>query len=174
MSAVVSGSRLSSIAAVAGAIVLIGLAVLAGAFVTAEPMTRTLAGMVTLIEGEVTKFDRDVHEGLVAGPISLADARRLRCSTISTDAKVLPGQAIVMYDEDGAVLGRGVLGPTEPVPVADPTTGRTSMSCRLPFEIDAIERTGNVTFEIGDQERRTYTSKELDASKWNIELRIDR
>jgi hypothetical protein len=169
-----SGSRVSTVAAVAGAIVLVGLAVLAGALVTAEPTTRTLAGVVTLVEGEVAKFDRDVRDGLELGPIPPTDAPRVRCSAIGTDAQVLPGQAIVMYDEDGVVLGRGLLGQLEAVPVADPTTGRTSMSCRLPFEIDAIDRKGNVTFEIGSRERRTYTSRELDASNWNVELRIDR
>jgi hypothetical protein len=57
-----SFSRVSTVAAVAGAIVLIGLAVLAGELVTAEPATRTLAGMVTLVESEFAKFDRDVHD----------------------------------------------------------------------------------------------------------------
>jgi hypothetical protein len=169
-----SGSRVSTITTLAGAIVFVGLAVLAGALLTAEPTTRTLSGMVTLLEGEVAKFDRDVHEGLAARPIPAADAGRLRCSAIGADAQVLPGQAIVMYDEDGIVLGRGLLGPPEPMAVTDPSTGRTSMSCRLPFEIDAIERTGNVTLEIGSRGLRTYTSRELDASGWNVELRIDR
>ena len=169
-----SSSRVSTAAAVLGAIVLIGLAVLAGLLATAEPPTRSLAGVVTLVEGEIAKFDRDVHEGLAARPILAADAPRLRCSALGTDAQVLPGQAIVMYDEDGVVLGRGLLGQPEPVPVADPTTGRTSMSCRLPFEMNAVDRNGNVSLQIGDRERRTYTSKELDASNWNVELRIDR
>jgi hypothetical protein len=170
----VSASRVSTAAAVAGAILFIALAVLAGALVTAEPATRPLAGMVTLVEGEFAKFDRDVRDGLELGPIPPTDASRLRCSAMGTDAQVLPGQAIVMYDEDGIVLGRGLLGPPEPMAVTDPSTGRTSMSCRLPFEIDAIERTGNVTLEIGSRGLRTYTSRELDASDWNVELRIDR
>ena len=169
-----SGSRASTVAAVLGAIVLIGLAMLAGTIATAEPPTRSLAGVVTLVEGEMAKFDRDVHEGLAARRVPAADARRLRCSAIGTDALVLPGQAIVMYDEDGVVLGRGLLGQPEPVPVADPTTGRPSMSCRLRFELHAVDRKGNVTLQIGSRERRTYTSKELDANDWNVELLVDR
>jgi hypothetical protein len=169
-----SSSRVSTAAAVLGAIVLIGLAVLAGLQATAEPTTRSLAGVVTLVEGEIAKFDRDVHEGLAVRPILTADAPRLRCFALGTDAQVLPGQAIVMYDEDGVVLGRALLGQPEPVPVADPTTGRTTMSCRIPFELNAVDRKGNVSLQIGDRERRAYTSKELDASNWNVELRIDR
>lgn len=168
-----AGSRFSSIAAVAGAIVLIGLAVLAGALVTAEPATRTLAGAVTLVEGEMAKFDRDVRDGLELGPIPPTDAPRLRCSAMGKDAQVLPGQSVVMYDEDGVVLGRGLLGQPVPASVVEPTTGRASMSCRLPFTIDAIERQGNVTLQIESRDRRTYTPTELDASNWNIELRID-
>jgi hypothetical protein len=64
----VSASRVSTAAAVAGAILFIALAVLAGALVTAEPATRPLAGMVTLVEGEFAKFDRDVRDGLELGP----------------------------------------------------------------------------------------------------------
>jgi hypothetical protein len=169
-----SGPRVSTVGAVVGAIVLVGLAVLAGVLVTAVPATRTLAGVVTLIEGDVAKFDRDVHEGLATRPTPVADAERRRCSAIGTDAQVLPGQAIVVYDEDGVVLGQGILGQPDPVAVSNPRTGRVSMSCRLHFEIDAIDRTGNVTFEIGSRERRTYTSRELDASNGNVELRIDR
>jgi hypothetical protein len=168
-----SGSRVSTVAAVAAAIVLIGLAVVAGALVTAEPATRTLAGVVTLVEGEFAKFDRDVHDGLDLGPIPATDAPRLRCSAMGTDALVLPGQPVVMYDEDGEVLGRGLLGQAEPVAVVDPGTGRSSMSCRLPFAITAVERKGNVTLEIGSRDRRTYTSKELEAVDWNLEVRID-
>jgi hypothetical protein len=174
MSHMALSSRLSTIAAVAGAIVLIGLAMLAGALVTAEPTTRTLAGVVMLVEGEVTKFDRDVREGLAARPIPAGDAQRLRCSAIGAEAFVLPGQPIVMYDEDGVVLGQGLLGQPVPAPVVDLRTGRTSMSCRLPFTINAVERKGNVAIEIGSRERRTYTSRELDASNWNVELRVDR
>ena len=168
-----SFSRVSTAAAVAGAIVLIGLAVLAGALVTSGPATRTLAGMVTLVEGEFAKFDRDVHDGLELGPLPATDAARLRCTALGTDALVLPGQPVVMYDEDGDVLGRGLLGQAQPVPVVDPATGRTSMSCRLPFEITAVERKGNVTLEIGSRARRTYTSKELEAADWTLEVRIE-
>jgi hypothetical protein len=168
-----SFSRVSTVAAVAGAIVLIGLAVLAGELVTAEPATRTLAGMVTLVESEFAKFDRDVHDGLELGPIPATEAPRLRCAAMGTDALVLPGQPVVMYDEDGEVLGRGLLGQADPVPVVDPETGRTSMSCRLPFEVTAVDRKGNVTLEIGSRARRTYTSQELEAVDWNLEVRIE-
>lgn len=165
-------ARVSSVAAVLGALVFVGLAVLAGALVTATPETRTLTGVVTLIEGEMAKFDRDVREGLVATSARPADAERDRCSAIGTDAFVLPGAAVVMYDEEGVVLGRGLLGQVEAAPVVDPGTGRTSMSCRLPFRIDAIEQRGNVTIEIGARDRRTYTSRELDAADWNLEVRL--
>jgi hypothetical protein len=168
-----SSSRVSTVAAVAGAIVLIGLAVLAGALVTAGPAMRTLAGMVTLVEGEFAKFDRDVHDGLELGPIPATDAARVRCAALGSDALVLPGQPVVMYDEDGDVLGIGLLGQAQPVPLVDPQTGRTSMSCRLPFEITAVERSGNVMLQIGSRGRRTYTSKELEAVDWNLEVRID-
>jgi hypothetical protein len=93
---------------------------------------------------------------------------------MGSDALVLPGQPIVMYSEDGEQLGRGLLGQVEPVPFVDPATGRTSMSCRLPFAITAVERKGNVTLEIGSRDRRTYTAKELEAVDWNLEVRIDR
>jgi hypothetical protein len=168
-----SDSRVPTVAAVVGTIVLIGLAVLAGALVTAEPATRTVAGVVTLVEGEVAKFDRDVHDGLELGPIPKTDAPRLRCHAMGQQALVLPGLPVVMSDEDGAVLGRGLLGQLEPVPYVDPVTGRRSMSCRLPFAITAVERTGNVTLEIGSRDRRTYTSRELDAVGWILEVRID-
>jgi hypothetical protein len=167
-----AGPRTSTIAAFAGAIVLIGLAVLAGTLVTAAPATRTLAGVVTIVEGEFAKFDRDVHDGLDFRPIPATDAPRLRCSAMGADALVLPGQPVVMYDEDGEVLGRGLLGDVDPVPVVDPDTDRTLMSCRLPFEITAFDRKGNVTLEIGSRDRRTYTSKELEAVDWNLEVRI--
>lgn len=167
-----SGSRVSTVAAIVGALALIGLAVVAGALVTAEPATRTLDGVVTLVEGELAKFDRDVHDGLELGPIPATDAPRLRCSAMGTDALVLPGLPVVAYDEEGEVLGRGLLGQAEPVPVVDSETGRTSMSCRLPFAITAVERKGNVTLEIGARDRRTYTSTELEAADWNIEVRI--
>jgi hypothetical protein len=169
-----SASRVSAVAAVASAIVLIGFAVLAGALVTAEPATRTVVGVVTLVEGELAKFDRDVHDGLNLAPIPATDAPRLRCSALATDSLVLPGQAVVIYDEDGEVLGRGQLGQAEPAPVVDPQTGRTAMSCRLPFQITAVDRTGNVTIGIGSRDRHTYTSKELEAADWNLEVRIDR
>jgi hypothetical protein len=168
-----SGSRVSTAAAFAGAIALIGLAVLAGTLVTAAPATRTLAGVVTIVEGEFAKFDRDVHEGLTLRPIPATDAPRLRCSAMGADALVLPGQPVVMYDEDGEVLGRGLLGEVDPVVLVDPETSRTSVSCRLPFEITAFDRTGNVTLEIGSRDRRTYTSKELEDVDWNLEVRID-
>jgi len=166
-------SRASTLAAVVGAIALVGLAVLAGVLVTAEPATRSIAGMITLVEGQFPKFDHDVHDGLAARPVPTTDAARLRCTELGTDARVLPGQPIVMYDEDGGVLGRALLGQAEPIPVIDPETGRTSMSCRLPFEITALDRTGNVTFEIGARGRRTYTSKQLEAAGWNLEVRVD-
>jgi hypothetical protein len=169
-----SSSQVSTVAAVVGAIALIGLAVLAGALVTAAPATRTIVGVVTLVEGEFAKFDRDVHDGLEHGPIPATDAPRQRCSAMGTDALVLPGLPVIMYDEDGTELGRGLLGQTEPVPVVDPATGRTSMSCRLPFAMTAVERTGIVTLEIGSRDRRTYTSNELEAADWNLEVRIDR
>jgi len=168
-----SGSRVSSVAAICGAIVLVGLAMLAGVLVTAQPGTRTLAGVVTLVESEMAKFDRDVREGLAAKSIPPTDAERLRCAAMGNDAFVLPGQAVVMYDEEGTVLGRGLLGEAQPIPVLDPQSGRTSMSCRLPFEIAAVERKGIVTFEIGSRDRRTYTSRELEAVDWNLEVRID-
>jgi hypothetical protein len=168
-----AGPRTSTIAAFAGATVLIGLAVLAGTFVTAAPATRTLAGVVTIVEGEFAKFDRDVHDAMELGPIPATDAPRLRCSAMGADALVLPGQPVVMYDEDGEVLGRGLLGEVDPVLVIDPETSRASMSCRLPFEITAFDRTGNVTLEIGSRDRRTYTSKELEAVDWKLEVRID-
>jgi hypothetical protein len=168
-----SVSRTSTIAAFAGAIVLIGLAVLAGTLVTAAPATRTLAGVVTIVEGELAKFDRDVHDGLDFRPIPATDAPRIRCSAMGADARVLPGQPVVMYDEDGEVLGRGLLGEADPVLVVDPDTDRTSMSCRLPFAITAFDRKGNVTLAIGSRDRRTYTSKELEAVDWNLEVRID-
>lgn len=168
-----SGSRLSSVVAVIGAIALFGVAVLAGVLVTAQPGTRSLAGVVTLVESEMAKFDRDVREGLAARSIPATDAERLRCAAMGTDAFVSPGQAVVMYDEEGTVLGRGLLGEAVPIPVLDPQSGRTSMSCRLPFEITAVERKGNVTFEIGSRDRRTYTSRELGAVDWNLEVRIN-
>jgi len=168
-----SGSRASTVAAFAVAVVLIGFAVLAGTLMTTAPATRTLAGVVTIVEGELAKFDRDVHDGLDFRPIPASDAPRLRCSAMGADALVLPGQPVVMYDEDGDVLGRGLLGEVDPVVIVDPDTDRTSMSCRLPFEITAFDRRGNVSLEIGSDVRRTYTSRELEAVDWNLEVRID-
>jgi hypothetical protein len=170
------GSRVSTVAVVAGAVVLVGLGVIAGLRFTAEPATRTIAGMITVVESEFAKFDRDVHDGLDLGPMSAVDAARVRCTAMGTDAHVLPGQPVVMFDEDGAELGRGQLGLALPVRVVDKESGRPSMSCQMPFkmeatEIVAAERKGIVSLEIGSRGRRSYTLKDLESSGWNLEVR---
>jgi hypothetical protein len=174
MSRMEANPRASLLVSVAGSIVLVGLAVFAGVLVTSQPETRTLAGVVTLLESEMAKFDRDVREGPADRSIPAAEAERRRCASIATEALVLPGQTIVLFDEEGRVLGRGLLGQVEPVRRADPTSGRPSMSCRLPFRIDAFEHAGNVKVEIGSRVGRTYTARELDALDWNLEVRVGR
>ena len=156
--------------AVVGALVVVGGAILLARIVISPPATEPLQGVVTLVESEIAKFDRDVHNSQPSAP----DASRDRCTALGIDVVIAPGAEIVLYDEEGAVLGRGALGDIEPAEVKDPATGRSTMSCRLPFAIAAIPHDGNVTFGIGSLDRRTYTRAELDAVDWNLEVRVGR
>jgi hypothetical protein len=170
MSRMASSSRMPSPLAIVGALVVVGGAILAGRIIISPPATQPLHGAVTLVESEIAKFDRDVHDPQPLAP----DASLARCTALGIDAVIAPGAEIVMYDEEGAVLGRGALGSVEPAEVTDPATGRTTMTCRLPFAIAAVPHDGNLTFGIGSLDRRTYTLSELDAVEWNLEVRVGR
>ena len=106
--------------AIIGALVVVGGAILVGRIIISPPATQPLHGVVTLVESEIAKFDRDVHDPQPSAP----DASRARCTALGIDAVIAPGAEIVMYDEEGAVLGRGALGDVEPAEVTDPATGR--------------------------------------------------
>jgi hypothetical protein len=162
--------RAPSALAVIGALVLVGLAILLARLLTAQPDTQTLTGAVVFVDTDRAQFDRDVHGGFATSPPHLAPASD--CVAAVLALSLMPGQPVTLQDEAGKIIGRGSLGIAEPMEDAEPAAERYR-DCRISFIVEGVAPSRTVTLDLGADRRRTYTTAELDARAWNVELRLD-
>jgi hypothetical protein len=151
------------------ALLVVGMVIVTALFATGEIGGRQLKGEVLIVESQIARFDREVHANLAGATTSNAEDPSL-CLALGDEVDVAPHDPIVLYDERGFVLARGMLGAAQfhaPSPTPDVADVKV---CRMSFYVDDIRRSRSVTVEIGSQLRATFESADLDARDWNLEL----
>jgi hypothetical protein len=146
---------------------------LAGAlFMTGRIGGEQILGEVEITESQLARLDREVHSAMAGGAPDPGDDDVALCRELGAAVQVAPGDAVVLYDESGSVIGRGTLGPARmegdrtSAPSGDVTV------CQMQFYIGDIRRTDKVTLEVGSVRRGTYSMDQLEADQWFMVLRL--
>jgi hypothetical protein len=163
-------SHLRPIALGLVAVLVVGMAIITALFATGEIGGRRLKGEILIVESQVARFDREVHASLAGATTPSKPEDPALCHSLADEVDVSPHAPVVLYDERGFVLARGMLGDAQ-FSTTDSTPDYVDVEvCRLSFSVGDLRPSRSVTVEIGSQLRGTFETADLDARDWNLEL----
>jgi hypothetical protein len=136
-----------------------------------EAQVRTLKGEFTIFESQVARFDREVHDALARPTPDPLESDLGLCLRLSKALDVAAGQAVVVYNEAGFVIGQRLVGHPASVNVARREPDDAFTICRMRFRVDEIRPSRTMTIVVGDR-RTTLRATELEANGWNLEIPV--
>jgi hypothetical protein len=146
-----------------------GIAVVGALLATGEIGGRQIFGEVQITESQFARFDRQLHGGMAVASLDPGDGDTGLCLELAAAEGVAPGDPVVLYSEDGVVIGRGALSQAH-VDFLNQEPDDSNQVCVFRFHIDDIRHTDSVAVEIGGTQRATYRASEFEGRRWSVQI----